>query len=45
VAEKSLKDFAIEFETRGVNLYLTTAGRAANILEKQLFYSLAEQEF
>lgn len=44
MAYKSLKDFAIGFETKGVNLYLSLASKTTNILGKRLFYSLAEQE-
>ncbi|MCM8814619.1 MAG: ferritin family protein [Candidatus Omnitrophica bacterium] len=42
--ENSLKDFAINFEVKGVNLYLELAKKTSNMLGKRLFYSLAEQE-
>ncbi|MCX7706341.1 MAG: ferritin family protein [bacterium] len=44
MADKSLKEFAISFETKGVNLYLSLAAKTTNPLGKKLFYSLAEQE-
>ncbi|MCM8822580.1 MAG: ferritin family protein [Candidatus Omnitrophica bacterium] len=42
--ENSLKNFAIEFEIKGVNLYLDLAKKTRNVLGKRLFYSLAQQE-
>lgn len=44
MVDKSLKDFAIGFETKGANLYLSLASKTTNILGKRLFYSLAQQE-
>lgn len=44
MSEKSLRDFAVGFETKGVTLYLGLAAKAQNLLAKRLFYSLAEQE-
>ncbi len=41
---KSVREFAIDFETKGVNLYISLASKTQNILSKRLFYTLAEQE-
>ncbi len=41
---RSIRDFAIDFETKGVNPYLSLAAKTTNPLGKRLFYSLAEQE-
>jgi len=41
---KSIREFAIEFETKGTNLYLSLASETTSILGKELFYNLAQQE-
>ncbi len=44
MANQSLREFAIDFETKGTNLYISLASKTPNILGKHLFYSLAVQE-
>ncbi|HOK80512.1 MAG TPA: ferritin family protein [bacterium] len=44
MTHQTLKDFAVDFETKGVNLYMSLASKTSNLLGKELFYSLAEQE-
>ncbi|MGC9066560.1 MAG: ferritin family protein, partial [Candidatus Ratteibacteria bacterium] len=41
---QTLRDFAVDFETKGVYLYMSLASKSSNLLGKELFYSLAEQE-
>jgi rubrerythrin len=42
--DKKIIDFALEFEKKGVLLYLDFALKEANPLSKNLFYTLAKQE-
>ena len=43
--ENRIVEFALDFEKKGVMLYLDLAAGTKNALSKKLFYALAKQEF